>query len=563
MAIKIELEPKKTSLTIGDQFAKENEIEFTIKLTGDEPVWLKLQIPVGNDGVLQQREDANYIEVATPGTEPKPKPQKYVNDIKEWSLGNEEAGVSVKGSAKVSVSIKNILCRASVGESKLTISGDFETAPQPDACTLKITKAKPTEIPKNPILYFTAEPKELIGEGTVELKWEVAGDQDVSLKAPGLEVSNPKSPYKSEWLSKGYTFSLTATKQNQSRSAHVNVLERGWHPLYPLDKTALPSVIFDPGYADKDGLYAIFIGHGLCKSANGMTGWRIVKNDAPDGMESSPGVRLGNRLWLIGGSAVDPDRKSNSIWYIELDRDMSRSVWKKAGLLGADAHKFEARMGHACVIVNDATFWVLGGLGRYRCLNDVWSFKIEGDNLRASRLLESSEWNPRCMFSAVRREERIWLCGGVDSPNGNPLGDLWTTQSGSDKQVWKERPRRDKGSGKEPYVIANAIGTGATCVGKKLITVFTSREGAANRQSKGKMSRLERDTPEGDDWTTDELTGLTKPDWTIDPHGITIVSFQNRLYLRYLHRDALQPGKQDIAPLYVYVDPELKPKPPR
>ena len=276
-------------------------------------------------------------------------------------------------------------------------------------------------------------------------------------------------------------------------------------------------------------------------------------------MESSPGVRLGNRLWLIGGSAVDPDRKSNSIWYIDLDRDMSRSVWKKTGFLGAEAHTFEARMGHACVIVNDATFWVLGGLGRYRCLNDVWSFKIEGDNLRASRLLASSEWKPRCMFSAVKRAERIWLCGGVDSPNGNPLGDLWTTQSGSDKQVWKERPRRDTVSGKkEPYIIANAIGTGATCVGEKLITVFTNREGAANRQTKGKMSRLIQATPDGDDWTTDELTGLSKPDWTIDPHGITIVSFQNRLYLRYLHRDALQPGKQHIAPIYVYVDPELK-----
>ena len=121
MAMKIELKPKKeeTSLTIGDQFKEKNEIEFTIKLTGDGPIWLKLQIPVGNDGVLQDREDANGIEVATPGTEPKPKPKGYVNDIKEWSLGNEKAGVSVKESesTKVSVSIKNILCRASVVDS--------------------------------------------------------------------------------------------------------------------------------------------------------------------------------------------------------------------------------------------------------------------------------------------------------------------------------------------------------------------------------------------------------------------------------------------------------------
>ena len=167
----------------------------------------------------------------------------------------------------------------------------MEKDPQPDPCKLKIKKEKPTKIPENPILYFTAEPKELIGEGTVELKWEVAGDQDVSLKAPGLlEVVNPESPYKSNWLSKGYTFSLTATKQNRSSfaTATVNVLEKGWHPLYPLDKTALPSVIFDPGNADNEGLYAIFIGHGLCKSANGMHGlaYRQERCTRRNGIES-------------------------------------------------------------------------------------------------------------------------------------------------------------------------------------------------------------------------------------------------------------------------------------
>lgn len=264
-------------------------------------------------------------------------------------------------------------------------------------------------------------------------------------------------------------------------------------------------------------------------------------------MESSPGLLLQNRLWLIGGNAVDPDRKSDSIWYIDLDPDKFRSGWKKVNLVGAETHKFEMRMGHACVIVNDATFWVLGGLGRYRCLNDVWSFKIEGDNLRASRLLESSKWGPRCMFSAVEHKGLVWVCGGVDSPNGNPLGDLWTI--GLNEKDWTERRRGQDG---KDHVIAHAIGTGATCVGDELITVFTSREAGATRQTTGKMSRLRRATPHGDDWMTND-SGPTRPDWTIDPHGITAVSFQKRLYLRYLHRDALQPGNQAIAPLYVYV----------
>jgi hypothetical protein len=207
-------------------------------------------------------------------------------------------------------------------------------------------------------------------------------------------------------------------------------------------------------------------------------------------------------------------------------------------------------MGHACVIVNDATFWVLGGLGRYGCLNDVWSFEIAGDKLQASRFQQSSKWGPRCMFSAVKHKEFIWVCGGVDSPNGNPMGDLWT--KGLNENDWTERRRGRDGK----HEIDRAIGIGATCVGDGLITVFTSREAGATRQTTGKMSRLRRATPDGDDWATTDI-GLTAPDWTINPHDITTVSFQKRLYLRYLHRDALrpalQPGEQPIAPLYVYV----------
>jgi Galactose oxidase, central domain len=554
--MKIELKPEKTSLTIGDEFTEKNEIAFTITLTGDDAAWLTLQIPVGNDGVLQQREDANNIVVATPGTEPQPRPGEYVNDKKEWYLGNEATGVSVNGSTQVSVSIKNILCRASVGTSKLTISGATEPDPVPHACTLEITKAKPSEAPKSLILYFTAEPAFLMAPGEVKVMWEVFDRQQVTLKTPsGGEPPNPSSPYQ-ERLDK--TGAYTLRVGNESKQFTVNVLTKGWHQLDDvLNRSAFPSVIFDQG-GTRDFLYGIFVSRKnksdphalLCKSANGITGWQVINSDVPKGMESSPGLLLQNRLWLIGGSAVDPDRKSNSIWYIDLDRDKLKSGWKKANLVGAEADKFEMRMGHACVILDDATFWVLGGLGRYRCLSDVWSFEIAGDKLRASRFLQSSKWGPRCMFSAVKHKELIWVCGGVDSPNGNPLGDLWTIAwKKLNEKDWTERRRGRDG---KDHVIAGAIGTGATCVGDKLTTVFTSRRAGATRKTAGKMIRLERAAPEGDDWVT-EPSGPRGPAWTIDPHGITAVSFQGRLYLRYLHRDVLQPGNQAMAPLYVYI----------
>ena len=31
------------------------------------------------------------------------------------------------------------------------------------------------------------------------------------------------------------------------------------------------------------------------------------------------------------------------------------------------------------------------------------------------------------MFSALKYNGMIWVCGGVSSPNGKPLGDLWHT----------------------------------------------------------------------------------------------------------------------------------------
>ena len=67
-------------------------------------------------------------------------------------------------------------------------------------------------------------------------------------------------------------------------------------------------------------------------------------------MESSPGVRLGNRLCLIGGSSVDPGP--------EIQEDLVLRSQPNAAIGWKDATvtfrgDFEERMGHACVIVDD------------------------------------------------------------------------------------------------------------------------------------------------------------------------------------------------------------------
>ena len=110
----------------------------------------------------------------------------------------------------------------------------------------------------------------------------------------------------------------------------------------------------------------------LCKSADGVTDWQVIGENVPKGMESSPGVLLGNRLWLIGGSAVNPDQISNRICYYDLsEREYG---WRDARVTGFENG---ARMGHACVVVKDKTIWVLGGRDELPpVLNDVWSLTI-------------------------------------------------------------------------------------------------------------------------------------------------------------------------------------------
>ncbi|MBS0169980.1 MAG: hypothetical protein JSR62_06460 [Nitrospira sp.] len=557
MAMTITLVPKAASLTIGDDYEKTNTLEFTIQLTGDEPVWLTLEMPVGDTGVLRRSEDGNDIRLDSTG----PAPLRCIPadsgtaPMKAWSLGDPDGGVPVAGSSTVSVKISHVLCRAKEGLSEITVIGTVGSLPSNIIRKLPITKAKPTTAPSNPILYFTAEPTFMIGRGTVTLAWEVVGDHEASLQTPlGQRVASAKSPF-TESLDRTGTYTLTVN--GKRRQAAVNVLTTGWHKLYPLGRQAFPSVLFDSGGKCDDALYAIFVRADektgrqavLCKSTDGLTSWKTVNDAVPDGMESSPGLRLGNRLWLIGGSAVDWDQKSKRICYYDLEHPAKG--WRDATVTGADG--FKERMGHACVVVDDSTLWVMGGLGPYACLADVWEFKTDNNDrstLHGTEKKGSSEgWRPRCLFSAVNFNKMIWVCGGVSSPNGNPLGDLWVTTP-SKTISWTLRPK-----GSEGYVVAKAIGTGAAGCGDTLFTVVTNRTGGPSWTIAQAMWSIHKSgiTSTSDTWhelPDPEFSG----DGTNNPHGIAVVGVQNRLYLRTLHKHAMQ-GKVVGAPLFVYVRP--------
>jgi hypothetical protein len=153
------------------------------------------------------------------------------------------------------------------------------------------------------------------------------------------------------------------------------------------------------------------------------------------------------------------------------------------------------------------------------------------------------------MFSAVNFNSMIWVCGGVTSPNGNPLGDLWATESSN--IAWKKRPTSEKGS-----VVVNAIGTGAAACDDTLFTVVTNRTDGPAWKLNSKMWTIGKSgvTATSDAWAESSQQPELPNDSPSTPHSIAVVGFKNRLYFRRLYRNDLY-VEGVRPPLYVYVKP--------
>jgi hypothetical protein len=565
MPMTLEVNPPKATLTIGDDYAQENTIKFTIALNGNGTVWLTLRVPIGENGVLRKAEDANQVKIETPGTHPDPELKSQNAEVIEWKLGDYGDGVQVNGAVKISVAIGNILCRANEGTSQLTVTCTDESQATLTQ-DVEIAKAKPTKAPDNPILYFVAEPTFLIDKDYVKLSWDLAGGQKATLKTPS-GVQSPDASFYKDILDKTWDYALSVGDIKKERYVTVNVLTEGWQKVFalgrpnPKDKDnrgPYPSVIFDPDDPNGDALYAILVRRTkprleavLCKSVNGITDWQVMSPNVPKGMESSPGVQLGNRLWLIGGSAVDPEQISNRVWYFDLEAPEKN--WQEARVEGFQDGE---RMGHACLAVDDKTIWMLGGLDKYhKCTNDLWQLTISDPeqteqrvNVTASKT--SCPWPKRCMFSAVKHDDTIWVFGGVDSPNGNAVGDLWTS-SGSPGN-WK---RIDP-----PKELRDAIGTGAATTGSGLFALLRTQEleGKQTLLISDQQLHLTNVTASSLTWERTSLAVFKINDpwngWTSNAHSIGVVGFQKRLYLRFLHPEALYADDAVSAPIFVYVN---------
>jgi hypothetical protein len=547
----------------------------------------------------------------------KPASAKSKEGFKSYYLGSGSQGVEVHGVVEYLVSIEKILCNAQGKDAKIEVQAiDPDTnpnrkdtdPPNPDppkitGNPITVTKKQPTasEV-KNPILYFYAEPSFVSGEGDVKLSWSVVSPQNSPLKIKLRTPSNGSGEYVTSSSHTDHLRNNTFTYEleieghkDHKREATVNVLAKKgeWTEITPEKKSTslstFPSVIFHPQQTD-EALYIINCGlllledkkttvtvtRGLYESADGITNWTLIDEAVPKGMESSPGLKLRNRLWLIGGSSADPDQKSDRIRYFDIDK----KVWRSVELKYRSGGGFEKRMGHACVAIDEDRFWVMGGLGEFEALNDVWEFTIEEpkDGMPLSKIealkLQGSQpnmpcWTPRCMFSAVyfsdsddtsgtseTNKRTIWVFGGLDSPHGKAAGDIWTCglpKKRGEGPVWTKRDWRD---------VRNSVGIGADVCGQSIFLVVQNREeDAPDKWTCASTTwRIPRELVTDSSITFDKKSGPALPlNWCGMQHSLTLVGFKNRLHLRCLHRNAMygasisEVEKDRGAPLFVYI----------
>lgn len=232
------------------------------------------------------------------------------------------------------------------------------------------------------------------------------------------------------------------------RTLTVQVAQAGWNrqPLPQGYPTALMKALsFKSGESER--LYGVFVDPkgdaepriGLYSSATGFPPWRMEADgkdfrqiEVVDGqtyslseMSHSPGVAGDGKLWLIGGSSVNPSQTSNEVWYYWKNDTTRKEEWvrDKPG-------PFTPRMGHSVVAFMNR-LWVLGGYDENRNpLNDVWSYDL--DSKKWSGPAKAS-WPQRCMFTAAASPDtkQMWLYGGRISPNVTAsLTDLWSTTDG-------------------------------------------------------------------------------------------------------------------------------------
>ena len=205
----------------------------------------------------------------------------------------------------------------------------------------------------------------------------------------------------------------------------VQVMSSGWNQVALAQGSPVRLFVAnDFSDSSHEKLYGIFRNdhdeYALYSSATGVDAWRQERGTVPHQTSASPGVSYNNKLWLIGGSSVDPKNCSSEIWCYDGDGWRDRSDEK--------APPWPERMGHACIVFPrmhddkvEEEIWVFGGYNNGEVFRDLW----RGRENDAGRLVwevinPECRWPARLNHAAATRnwdgKPQVWIYGALKNP---------------------------------------------------------------------------------------------------------------------------------------------------
>jgi len=434
-----------------------------------------------------------------------------------WSIEYGRLGFEVGATDGLVLTLTGIVSETDAGDAKVELAFDPK-----DIAEVAIRKKQEDVFE---IVKFQASSTYLAtGTSTVKLTWAVnkasrvqlwLGNNDITnsipngkgiMKLTDVQVPAPQDENK---------FTLIAIKDgvdNLTREIIVRKEKPGWLSLDYSGSYGEPSTLFGElkfGTDSTPSMAVIFIKNGrarLYRSQIGTGVWLQESSEIPAGMETSPGVVFDKKLWLLGGSAVNPDQPSDRIWCYTRDEGWKEWIPKET--------RFSPRMGHACVVF-DEKLWVMGGFDENgNAQNDVWHLAKGEEEWEGPT---TADWPERCMFGAASSDDRIVVYGGVKEPFGAGYKDLYSrTKDGS----WtKETPPDVKDA---DYALASVVGrsTKQWYLGATYL-----------------ISNIE--TPHFYIWAQKQnaFTKVKEPEletYQVTPYSLSAIGFKGRMFLRAL-----------------------------
>lgn len=204
----------------------------------------------------------------------------------------------------------------------------------------------------------------------------------------------------------------------------VRIQSPGWN-LIPHCGQGMPVVMMNDhdqrlyGVFLKDGIASLY----LLNPNQGTLGSedRFLKQ-VPRGLETSPGAFFNQKIWIVGGSQIDPNVCSNTVWWFDpltKESGSSQATWKP-------------RMGHACLAFDNA-LWIVGGADAMgNTLPEVYR---SADGAQWKQV--TTQMPALVMAGATVYDGKLWICGGTADVFGKPQKLLWYLRKGADPS-WQD-----------------------------------------------------------------------------------------------------------------------------